>query len=277
MLLEGSIQRFKLTSVLQFLAQNEATGVLEVHDFEEYGFIYLVDGRVEGISLPISDEKLGRRLVEVGCLSEQQLAEVLLEDSALTHEEKKEKPLGQRLVEKGLASEVEMREVMRWQTLDLVFELAHWQNGDLHLRRARADAALRGRGSKVTCRSYLPRRNSGSTRVSARVSGRSPWVTRYATRARSATSALQRSRPSTSRTTYACGAAWTPQSTIVAVRSPGPSRHTAPRRRRQDPSRRFDRLAVVTPAGQSSSFPAAPPGRCSRDIECDRGNVTAGV
>ncbi len=129
MLLEGSIQRFKLTSVLQFLAQNEATGVLEVHDFEEYGFIYLVDGRVEGISLPISDEKLGRRLVEVGCLSLQQLAEVLMEDAALTHEEKRGKPLGQRLVEKGLASEMEICEVMRWQTHDLVFELAHWQNG----------------------------------------------------------------------------------------------------------------------------------------------------
>ena len=55
MLLEGSIQRFGLTSVLQFLAQNHATGVLEVHDFEEYGFIYLVEGRVEGISLPITD------------------------------------------------------------------------------------------------------------------------------------------------------------------------------------------------------------------------------
>lgn len=129
MLLEGSIQRFNLTSVLQFLAQNGATGVLEVHDFEEYGFIYLVDGHVEAISLPISDEKLGRRLVEVGCLSEQQLAEVLMQDSALTHEEKREKPLGQRLVEKGLASEMEIREVMRWQTDDLVFELAHWRNG----------------------------------------------------------------------------------------------------------------------------------------------------
>ena len=129
MLLEGSIQRFGLTSVLQFLAQNHATGVLEVHDFEEYGFIYLVEGRVEGISLPITDEKLGRRLVEVGCLSQQQLGEVLMEDSALSHEEKRQKPLGQRLVEKGLASETEIREVMRWQTHDLVFELAHWRNG----------------------------------------------------------------------------------------------------------------------------------------------------
>jgi hypothetical protein len=129
MLLEGSIQRFGLTSVLRFLAENGATGVLEVHDFEEYGFIYLVDGRVEAISLPITNEKLGKRLVEVGCLSSQQLAEALMEDASLTHEEKRHKPLGQRLVEKGITSEGEVREVMRWQTHDLVFELAHWRNG----------------------------------------------------------------------------------------------------------------------------------------------------
>ena len=44
MLLEGSIHRFNLAGVLQFLAQGAATGVLEVRDFEEYGFIYLVKG-----------------------------------------------------------------------------------------------------------------------------------------------------------------------------------------------------------------------------------------
>lgn len=36
MLLEGSIRRFNLAGVLQFLAQCAATGVLEVRDFEEY-------------------------------------------------------------------------------------------------------------------------------------------------------------------------------------------------------------------------------------------------
>ena len=44
MLLQGSIHKFNLASVLQFLAQSAATGVLEVRDFEEYGFIYLVQG-----------------------------------------------------------------------------------------------------------------------------------------------------------------------------------------------------------------------------------------
>lgn len=129
MLLQGSIFRFNLASVLQFLAQNACTGVLEVRDFEEFGFIYLVEGRVEGISLPITDEKLGARLVKAGCLTEQQLAQALLEDASRSREEKKAKPLGQRLVDMGYTDETTIREVMARQTMDQVFELAHWQNG----------------------------------------------------------------------------------------------------------------------------------------------------
>jgi hypothetical protein len=129
MLLQGSIFRFNLASVLQFLAQSACTGVLEVRDFEEFGFIYLVDGRVEGISLPVTDEKLGARLVKAGCLSEQQLAQALLEDAARSREEKKAKPLGQRLVEMGYTDEPTIRTVMERQTMDQVFELAHWENG----------------------------------------------------------------------------------------------------------------------------------------------------
>lgn len=129
MLLQGSIHKFNLASVLQFLAQSAATGVLEVRDFEEYGFIYLVLGRVEGISLPITDEKLGARLVKAGCISEQQLAEALMEDSALSREQRKLKPLGQRLIEAGFTSQDRIRQVMERQTLDQVFELAHWRNG----------------------------------------------------------------------------------------------------------------------------------------------------
>ena len=129
MLLQGSIHRFHLAGVLQFLAQDASTGVLEIRDFEEYGFIYLVEGQVEAISLPVTDEKLGTRLVKAGCLTEQQLAEALMEDSTLSHEQKKLAPLGQRLIEMGFTSETRIREVMGRQTYDQVFELAHWQNG----------------------------------------------------------------------------------------------------------------------------------------------------
>jgi len=129
MLLEGSIHRFNLAGVLQFLAQGAATGVLEVRDFEEYGFIYLVRGQVEAISLPITDEKLGTRLVKARCLTDQQLAEALMEDAGLSHDQKKLKPLGQRLIEKHYTTREEIRHIMERQTLDQVFELAHWMNG----------------------------------------------------------------------------------------------------------------------------------------------------
>ncbi len=129
MLLQGSIHRFDLAGVLQFLAQAGATGVVEVRDFEEYGFIYLVDGRVEAISLPITDEKLGTRLVKAGCLTEQQLSEALMEDAGRSREQKKFKPLGQRLIEKGFTTKEVIRRIMERQTLDQVFELAHWNNG----------------------------------------------------------------------------------------------------------------------------------------------------
>jgi Domain of unknown function (DUF4388) len=129
MLFQGSIQRFKLTDILRFLGQIAATGVLEVRDFEEYGFIYFVEGRVQAISLPLTEEKLGTRLVKAGCLTQRQLAEALMEDSASTHDEKKLRPLGQRLFEKGFATEALVREIMDLQVLDQVFELAHWRAG----------------------------------------------------------------------------------------------------------------------------------------------------
>ena len=129
MFLQGSIHKFDLASILQFLAQHTCTGIVEVRDFDEYGFIYLVDGRVEGISLPITDQKLGTRLVKAGLLTEQKLSEILIEESSLSKEEKKAKPLGQRLLDKGYITEDQVRDIMAKQTLDQVFALAHWQNG----------------------------------------------------------------------------------------------------------------------------------------------------
>jgi len=142
MILEGSIHRFGLASVLQFLAQNAATGVLEVRDSEENGFVYLVDGNVEGISLPVTDDLLGARLVKTGCLTQAQLREALIEDAALTPGERRLKPLGQRLVEKGLISETNVRKVMQRQVLDQVFELAQWRTGTFIYDEPRAMPAF---------------------------------------------------------------------------------------------------------------------------------------
>lgn len=129
MILQGSIDRFSLVSVLQFLAQNSATGILEVRDGDEYGAIYLVNGRLEGISLPVNDDRLGVHLIRAGLLTEDQLALVLLEEEVDQEGGEGRKPLGQRLVEKGYTTEEAIRRAMHQLTLARVFELVHWRSG----------------------------------------------------------------------------------------------------------------------------------------------------
>jgi hypothetical protein len=127
MILQGSIERFDLGSVLQFLAQNTVTGILEVRDFEEHGYIYLVKGRLEAISLPVSDDRLGVHLVKTGLLAEGHLARVLVEEADEDVEARK--PLGQRLVARGFVTEEAVRRAMCRLTVARMFELAHWRTG----------------------------------------------------------------------------------------------------------------------------------------------------
>ena len=129
MILRGSIERFDLGSVLQFLAQSAATGILEIRDYEEHGHIYLVKGRVEAISLPLTDDRLGVYLLKQGLLAEDQLASALMEEAAGLEDGDARKPLGQRLVERGYVSEAAIREAMSHLTMTRMFEIAHWRSG----------------------------------------------------------------------------------------------------------------------------------------------------
>ena len=129
MILQGSIERFDVGSVLQFLAHNGATGILELRDCEEHGCVYLVKGRLEAISLPVTDDRLGHSPGEGRVLDEGQLTRVLMEEAAGADAGKVRKPLGQRLVEKGYTSEAIVRQAMCRLTMTRMFELAHWRSG----------------------------------------------------------------------------------------------------------------------------------------------------
>jgi hypothetical protein len=129
MILRGSIERFDLGSVLQFLAQNAATGILEIRDYEEHGNVYLVKGRLEAISLPLTDDRLGVFLLKRGLLAENHLAKVLMEEAAGLEGNDARKPLGQRLVERGFVGESVIRQAMHRLTMARIFEITHWRTG----------------------------------------------------------------------------------------------------------------------------------------------------
>lgn len=125
MILWGKIQEFSIFSILQFLATYRKNGILEIQDFEEYGYIYMTEGNVDAISLPLSDDLLGSRLVAAGALTEEQLKECLM---AYSQDESRE-PLGVMLLKRGYTDRRTLQEIVNRQTYDQALQLSNWTSG----------------------------------------------------------------------------------------------------------------------------------------------------
>jgi len=129
MILWGDIREFPLFSVLQFLAAQRRTGVLEIQDFEEYGAIYLSRGRIEAISTASSDEMLGARLVAEGAITEKQVKECWMRYS----QEDAEQPLLAGLLELARGERELLVEIVNRHTADQVMQLMYWSTGTFRL------------------------------------------------------------------------------------------------------------------------------------------------
>jgi len=129
MMLWGNIREFPLFSVLQFLAAQRKTGVLEIQDFEEYGCIYLTNGRIDSISLPMAEETLGMRLVSEGALTEAQVKDCWM---SCAEGEIAEPVAGVMLREAKAAREI-LVDIVTRHTADQVIQLMYWNSGTFRL------------------------------------------------------------------------------------------------------------------------------------------------
>ncbi|HZJ03346.1 MAG TPA: DUF4388 domain-containing protein [Thermoleophilia bacterium] len=125
MILWGRIQDFSIFSILQFIAAYEKTGILEIQDFEEYGYIYVTRGRVDAISLPLSEDLIGNRLVAAGAITQDNLKECLL---SYGHERRNE-PLGLILLKRGYTDRATLQEIINQQAFDQSLDLSNWTAG----------------------------------------------------------------------------------------------------------------------------------------------------
>lgn len=125
MILWGSIREFPVLAVLQFMAIQRQSGILEVEDFEERGYIYLTEGRIDGISTMGSDEDLGAKLASGGLLSTQQVKECWMNHA----EDDSQNPVSAELL--ALVGDVSDRLValINRHTVDQVMELMYWPAG----------------------------------------------------------------------------------------------------------------------------------------------------
>jgi hypothetical protein len=125
LILWGDIVEFPLFSVLQFLATQRRTGVLEIQDFEEQGTVYLSAGRIEAISLPQADEDLGSRLVTAGVLSEGEVKECWMRWSS----DDEGLPLLAHLLKAAHTDNDTLVAIVDRHAADQVMQLMYWSSG----------------------------------------------------------------------------------------------------------------------------------------------------
>lgn len=126
MILWGDIAEFPLFTVLQFLAAQRRSGLLEIQDFEEQGTVYLSAGRIQAVSLAQGDEEFGTRLVAAGALTETKVKECWMRWSSGDEEGL---PLLAHLLRAAKADARVLASVVDRHTADQVMQLIYWSSG----------------------------------------------------------------------------------------------------------------------------------------------------
>jgi len=125
--LEGSLDAFSLQDVFQLLSLTKKSGGLHLANGQAVGVVYFDDGAITGSVSDASQQALARRLIGVGAC----------DDAALRRAVERAcvEPVGvaRALVESGGADPEVVREHALEQTVDSVFDLLRWPEGDFSL------------------------------------------------------------------------------------------------------------------------------------------------
>jgi len=138
--LEGTLDTFRLASLLQLLSNDQKTGVLQVHDGQNEVKIFVKDGIIVHASSSQEKLRLGRLLVSKGALSKEQL------QGCLQLAKDKKRKLGAILVKEGHISVEVLRKTLHCQVKEILYNLFLWKAGEFHFK----DVPLDVEGKLVT-------------------------------------------------------------------------------------------------------------------------------
>jgi hypothetical protein len=124
--LEGNLDDFTLPDILRLLAFTSKSGRLAIHREGTAGRIDLADGRVREASADADHLSIARRLLGAGLASVGDLEPVLRDRAELPTDLE----LARDLVEAGTLESGTLAEVLREQTVDAVFDLLRWTEGN---------------------------------------------------------------------------------------------------------------------------------------------------
>lgn len=125
MRLEGSLDAFSLPDIFALLAMTKKTGALELSGAKSRGVVHFTSGAITGAVSDVSRQALGRRLVAAGALADQALAEAV--ERVATQPDV---GLARALAQAGALDDALLHEAVSEQTIDAVFDLLRWLDGD---------------------------------------------------------------------------------------------------------------------------------------------------
>jgi hypothetical protein len=124
MAIQGTLQTMSLVDLLQFLAAGRKSGTLKFDQGKITKQIYFKNGMIVGSKSNDPREYLGQLLLHYGKVDDSQLK------TAREVQRTSGAKLGEVLVEQGFLTEEEVLEILKTRTLDAIYDLFLWTDGD---------------------------------------------------------------------------------------------------------------------------------------------------
>src|SRR5215510_3124760 len=124
MAIQGTLQTMSLVDLLQFLAAGRKSGTLKFDQGKITKQIYFKGGMIAGSKSNDPREYLGQLLLHYGKVDDNQLK------TAREVQRTSGAKLGEVLVEQGFLTEEEVLEILKTRTLDAIYDLFLWTEGD---------------------------------------------------------------------------------------------------------------------------------------------------
>ncbi len=123
--LQGKIEKFTLTEILQLVAASRKSGTLGIQKDDSIVMVYFKNGDVIYAYGPRQTYHLGKLLKERGMLTAEQLEEAVT-TQARTENSKR---LGEILIHRGFIDRADLQSVVTEQIEELLYSLLGWQSG----------------------------------------------------------------------------------------------------------------------------------------------------
>jgi hypothetical protein len=140
MSLKGKLETFYMSSLFQFLANDEKTGILTVTDAVEEVNIFLKEGVIVFATSSQDEYRLGNYLKKRGIVSDETLETCL----QFTREEKRS--LGKILVLRGYLTREQFKEILHEQVREILYNVLLWKKGEFEYK----DVAFNIEGKLIT-------------------------------------------------------------------------------------------------------------------------------